>query len=353
MTTSPPDHPARYAEEAGLAADLQRIAQIAVREAAVVKEDERLLVLTDTGGDPRLADLVAAEGAAAGAEVVVNSFPSIGSIHDIPPRVEATILDSDVIIPLCRSRILYAKVLSDLRDRGGRMLYMADVPTEFFRRPIVLNSDYDELARLAAAFERIWSQSGLLTVTTSAGTDARMQLDAAREPSISSCRAANPGDKDYLPGGAWFCCPLEDTVEGTFVIDCSMEPGVTGGVVTQPVVLHVETGVVKTIEGGAQAEEFAEWLRSCDEQVWGISHNGGGFNRFASRIGNLMEDERILGSFNIAGGNNQAGWPGRNSSSFHWDAMMLDATYALGGEPICQDGQFVHPELVAAMQPTS
>lgn len=324
--------------------ELERVARIAVTQAAAVRPGEKLLVLTDTGGDPRLADLVAAEGRAAGAEVVLASFAQVSSIHDLPERIVAAMDASDVVLPLCRSRILYADATKRVSDHG-RLLYMADVPTEFFLRPIVLECDYDRLARLADAFAQVLAVDGDLTVTTPAGTRATMRMEASRGLSISSCRAHVRGDHDYLPGGAWFACPIEETVEGTFVIDSSMEPGVAGGIVTEPVVLQVQAGRVVAVEGGPQAAEFTAWLDSCDDQIRGIAHNGGGFNAQASRIGNLMEDERILGSFNIAGGNNQSGWPGNNSSSFHWDAMMLNATYELAGVRLCEDGRFVHPDL--------
>lgn len=324
--------------------ELERVARIAVTQAAAVRPGEKLLVLTDTGGDPRLADLVAAEGRAAGAEVVLASFAQVASIHDLPERIVAALDASDVVIPLCRSRILYADAVKRVSDHG-RLLYMADVPTEFFLRPIVLECDYDRLARLAAAFAQVLDVDGEMTVTTPAGTRATMRMRASRGLSISSCRAHDRGDHDYLPGGAWFACPIEETVEGTFVVDSSMEPGVAGGIVDQPVVLQVEAGRVVAVEGGPQAAEFTAWLDSCDDQIRGIAHNGGGFNAQASRIGNLMEDERILGSFNIAGGNNQSGWPGGNSSSFHWDAMMLNATYELDGVRLCEGGRFVHPDL--------
>jgi leucyl aminopeptidase (aminopeptidase T) len=74
------------------------------------------------------------------------------------------------------------------------------------------------------------------------------------------CRAHNRGDHGYLPGGAWFGCPAEESVSGTSVIDCSMEPGVAGGIVTDPVVLEFRDGRIVSLEGGAQAAEFRTWL---------------------------------------------------------------------------------------------
>jgi leucyl aminopeptidase (aminopeptidase T) len=348
-TPTMPDHPLSATSQLARAEALAKVADIAVRQCAGVRPGERLLVLTDTAGDPQLADLIAAAGRAQGAETLLISMPWAPTIHDIPPRVQEAVAASDVVIPVCRSRILYSSTIRNI-PKTGRCLYMADVPTENFLRPVVLEADYQQLARYAEVFERIFSVDGELTVRTKAGTNATMTMRGHVPLSISSCRSHHKGDHDYLPGGAWFGCPIEESVNGTFVIDSSMEPGVAGGILTEPVVLTFRDGVLVDIDGGAQAREFEAWLDSCDDQIRGVAHNGGGFNAAAQRVGNLMEDERILGAFNIAGGNNQSGWPGKNSSSYHWDAMMLNATYSYNGVPICEDGVFVHPDLVAVAE---
>jgi len=340
------DHVRSFAASAQRNAAVAKIARIAIHDCAGVRSGETVLIVTDNAGDPELADLLAHEARSVGAEVVVIGFGYVQTILEIPERVSAAIRASDVVIPVCQSRILYSAAIKAARERG-RILYMADFPTEMLMRPVVQLADYGALAAYGEAFPEIFAAGGELRVTTPAGTDATMQMLPDRRLSISTCRVRGPGERDYLPGGAWFGCPDETSVNGTFVIDCSMEPGVVGGVVEEPVRMTFVRGAMVELAGGDQAEEFRSWLESCDEMIWNVSHNGGGFNAHASRIGNLMEDERILGSFNIAGGNNQSGWPGSNASSFHWDAMMLQATYSLDGVPICERGEWVHPRLVA------
>jgi leucyl aminopeptidase (aminopeptidase T) len=327
---------------------LAKVAEIAVAKCAAVQPGERLLVLTDTGGDPDLSDAIADAGSRAGAEVVVLRFDKVETISEIPERVAAAMASSDVVIPVCKSRILYSDAVRNVK-LTGRMLYMADFPTELFMRPVVLDADYDGLHRLAEAFSALLSGDHELRVESRRGTKATMTMVASRDLALSTCRAHSRGDHDYLPGGAWFGCPIEESVNGTFVIDCSIEPGVTGGVLNEPIALTYRDGQLVAIEGGAEAREFQAWIDSRDAQLRGFSHNGAGFNRAASRIGNLMEDERIMGAFNIAGGNNTLGWPGTNQSRFHFDGMMFDATYSVDGVLLCEDGQFVHPALLAAI----
>lgn len=341
------DHPRSVTAASDRLAEVSKIAEIAIRDCAGVQPGEKVLIVNDNAGDPEFAGLLAGFARAAGGEAVLVSFSYAPTIDELPERVAEMIVNSDVVIPVCQSRILYSRAIKTAEERG-RVLYMADFPTEMLMRPVVSQADYGQLARYGAAFEKIFAPGGELRVTTPAGTDAVMQMVPGRRLSVSTCRAHNRGDHDYLPGGAWFGCPVEESVSGTFVIDCSMEPGVAGGIVTDPVVVEFREGRITSLGGGAQASEFRSWLDAADAKIWQVAHNGGGFNAAASRIGNLMEDERILGTFNIAGGNNQSGWPGTNDSHFHWDAMMFEASYSLGGVPICERGRFVHPLLTGA-----
>jgi leucyl aminopeptidase (aminopeptidase T) len=328
-------------------AALKDVAEIAVGECARVRPNERLLVLTDTSGDPALADAIADAGRRRGAEVILMRFEQVEMITKIPNRVEAAMAISDVVIPVCKSRILYSNAIKKARA-NGRVLYMADVATDLFLRPAVRSADYDELARLGHAFKEILGGNHVVRVTSPSGTQATMQMVTDRDLVVSVCRAHKQGDHDYLPGGAWFGCPLEQSVNGSFVIDCSIEPGVQGGLLTEPIALHYKDGWLVAIEGGSQAQEFQAWLDACDEDIRGVAHNGGGFNRAASPIGNLMEDERITGAFNIACGNNTMGWPGKNHSKYHFDGMILRSSYWVDDVPVCENGKFVHPLLNAA-----
>ena len=341
------DHPRSVPAARNRLAAVSKIAEIAICDCARVRPGEKVLIVNDNAGDPEFAGLLTGFARDAGGEAVLVSFDYVPTIDELPERVAEMIVNSDVVIPVCQSRILYSRAIKTAEERG-RVLYMADFPTEMLLRPVVSEADYGQLARYGAALEEIFAPGGDLRVTSPAGTDAVMQMVPGRRLSVSTCRAHNRGDHDYLPGGAWFGCPVEESVTGTFVIDCSMEPGVAGGIVTDPVVLEFREGRITRLDGGAQAAEFRSWLDACDEKIWNVAHNGGGFNAAASRIGNLMEDERILGTFNIAGGNNQSGWPGSNDSHFHWDAMMFQASYSLDGVPICEQGRFVHPLLAAA-----
>ena len=259
------NHQLSFAASQARSAEVSRIARIAIQECAGVRPGESVLIVNDNAGDPALADYLAAEARQAGAEVMVVVFTYVSTILDLPPRVAEAIVSSDVVIPICQSRILYSAALRTARERG-RVLYMADFPTEMLLRPVVREADYGQLAAYGSVFAELLTPGGQLRVTTPAGTDAVMQMVPGRRVSLSTCRVREAGQRDYLPGGAWFACPEETSVNGTFVIDCSMEPGVEGGVVNEPVVIEFREGTITHLGGGPQSGEFRRWLEGCDEK---------------------------------------------------------------------------------------
>ncbi|MEG1537997.1 MAG: hypothetical protein RR387_06910, partial [Clostridiales bacterium] len=66
----------------------------------------------------------------------------------------------------------------------------------------------------------------------------------------------------------------------------------------------------------------------------------------ACYTGNLMEDERVWNAFCISGGTNVMNFLGKNTAKSHWDGMCDKITMVIDGVPICEDGKFIHPDLV-------
>ena len=91
--------------------------------------------------------------------------------------------------------------------------------------------------------------------------------------------------------------PIEDTINGTIVFDGSFSGGGEAelGVLKTPVRLTVEKGVIKDVQGGAEAKFIAKWLASFnDERMYQMAHISYGFNP-GSGDGLCTEDERVWG----------------------------------------------------------
>ena len=89
-------------------------------------------------------------------------------------------------------------------------------------------------------------------------------------------------------------------MNGTVVIDGSWD----SALVDEPVVLQIENGLVVDVKGGTVAAqirqtfgETAKRLKAKDqENVWTIAEFGFGMNPNARLAGNVLEDEKKLGT---------------------------------------------------------
>lgn len=77
------------------------------------------------------------------------------------------------------------------------------------------------------------------------------------------------------------------------------------GLIREPVRVHVEQGVIKTIEGGKEADILRAKLASFhDDRVYVIAEIGVGMNDMARLSGRMLEDEGAYGTMHIGIGNN-------------------------------------------------
>lgn len=334
-------------KEYELVKQLDKVADIAIKRCAKVKSGEKVLILGDTGSDERVMDLFQYKCKEVGAEALKMSFHFVESVLQIPERVSHAMWECDVLFPFTKSQILYSDAIAGTLKKG-RILYMSDLETHNMLRPVILEADFEEMSQIGPIIKSIIQNAKKLQVKTKAGTDAIMYMDSNRPARCTDSVADKAGELDYLPGGSWSAAPIEESVNGTFVVDVSLYPV---GLLDEPVIFTYENGWIKNIEGGKQAKKMKDWLKyrqeinNGDKMHYFFSHIGGGLNKKASATGNLMEDERIWNAFCISGGSNQMTFKGKNNAHSHWDGMCRDCTLIVDGVQVIEDGKFVHPQL--------
>lgn len=122
------------------------------------------------------------------------------------------------------------------------------------------------------------------------------------------------------------------------------------GRLAAPVTLRAAGGRVQKIEGGREAEEFASWLRSFDdENMFRLAHICYGFNPGARLTGNVLEDERVWGCTEWGLGYQSAADvpPDGIPAKSHTDGICLNSSVWIDGIQLLDRGKVVHPELEA------
>ena len=119
-----------------------------------------------------------------------------------------------------------------------------------------------------------------------------------------------------------------------------MDGSIAGiGLVSEPVHLIVEDGHLTSARGG-QGMELMELLTAHGEDGTTVAELGIGTNEKAILTGEILEDEKILGTCHVAFGAS-AGIGGTVQVPVHLDCIVLEPTVELDGEPIVRAGELL------------
>lgn len=307
-----------------------------------IKPEERVVLYTDTKKNRDLVDSFYQAAVLTGAEVAV--------VYTTPRETDRTPLSvalhamrgADMILDLASSMWIYTEALSELLDEGKRILScVSDIDTCLKLKP-----DPDIVARVNKG-GRLLDRAEKIEVRSKAGSQLTLNK-RGRRGVFQDGLAPNPGDWDNYPAYQVACAPLEDSATGRLVL----EPGdlfvTLKRIVNEQIVLELEDGHIVNIEGQSDAEMLRTWFASWeDPNAYTTSHIGFGCDPRADVASyQLMEWETLAGGVMIAFGSNILRFlGGKNQSRAHIDIVMRKADFLLDGEPIVEQGEFVHPEL--------
>ena len=171
-----------------------------------------------------------------------------------------------------------------------------------------------------------------------AGTDLRLGV-AGRPFEVD---AGGTGGGSNMPGGEFFCCPLEDSAEGEIVF--GEFPAVRRGREVTGIRLRFDTG--RVVEASASTnEDFFFQLLDTDDGARRLGELGIGCNPGITRsIGSPYFDEKIDGTVHLAVGHGFPSVGGTNESMVHWDIVkdLRDGgRIEVDGEVVQEDGQWL------------
>jgi leucyl aminopeptidase (aminopeptidase T) len=166
-------------------------------------------------------------------------------------------------------------------------------------------------------------------ISTEAGTDLKFSIHG-RNAQPDTGLFHNPGDFGNLPAGEAFIAPVEGTGEGEVVVDGSMVD-VLRGVIK----MKFENGIVTELRG---SRKLSRMLEESGPRSRNLAEFGLGTNPKARLIGNVLEDEKVLGSCHIALGDNST-FGGKVRAGIHIDGIILKPTIKLDGKILMENGK--------------
>ena len=312
--------------------DLAPAVTTVVRRCLDVRPGEDVLVITDAAVRG-LGEALRDEAAAAGGDAVLAVMDERATDGSEPPRTLAAALAAcDVFIAPTSRSLSHTTARRRASEAGSRGATMPGVTEEMLAR--VMAVDFEAMAARSRAVAAVLSAGTTARVTCERGTDLALDL-SGRDGIADDGGLTERGAFGNLPCGEGFVSPAGG--EGTAVVASLAPLGLSEG----PATLTLRGGHLTAAEGGLGPEYLAR-LAVHGDQGTNLAELGVGTNDRAILTGNVLEDEKILGTVHIAFGAS-AGIGGNISVPIHLDAVVLDATLEVDGVRVLDAGRFVLP----------
>jgi leucyl aminopeptidase (aminopeptidase T) len=263
---------------------------------------------------------------------------------DEPPTPVANLMrQQSVIIAPTRYSLTHTKAIRQALKDGARVATMPGMNVEMFTKGGI-SADFTEIKRKISDLSPLFRRKRIVNVKSDNGTDVTFEVNWREWKMDDNGICNRPKMLTNLPAGKVFVLPRENSMNGTIVIDGSWE----SNLVDEPVTFTIEDGLVIDVKGGAIAasirQEFGEAARRQNtkyrENVWTVAEFGFGMNPMARLLGNVLEDEKRLGTCYFAVGDNTS-LGGSAAVGIHIPGVLKNASVWLDDTPIIENGKML------------
>lgn len=281
-----------------------------------------------------IAESLAAASEPRARAVRLLAFPSVSRHGEEPPAdVAEAMAGADVVFAATSRSLSQTQARTDASRRGARIASLPTVTEEIFVRAMPIN--YAMLKRTSAALAARLTSAVSAHITTPAGTDIVLSL-RGREGRSDDGDLTQKGAFGNLPAGEGYIAPIETVGDGIIVVDGSLAGY---GRLPAPLRIVVEQGRVISAETDA-GRWLLETLDAGGEQGRSLAELGIGTNPAAILTGNVLEDEKVVGTAHLAFGAS-AGLGGVNTAGVHIDGVLLQPTVDLDAGRVLDNGHLL------------
>lgn len=313
--------------------DLERAVAAVIDDCLGVRAGEEVLVIANPA-TLGLGERLRGRAGQAGADAVLALMAERHSHAAEPPRpVAAAMKEADVVLAPTVQSLSHTAARKAASEAGARIATLPGVTETMLAR--VMSADMDELRRRGRAIAAILDAGSEARITCARGSDLRLGLEGRKAiPDAGELTA--PGAFGNLPCGEGFISPDDRASEGTLVVDGTIA-GV--GIPVAPVTLTVADG--RLVEAsGAEGAALVELLTADSEDGRIVAELGVGTNEKAELTGNVLEDEKLLGTVHVAFGASAA-IGGRVQVPVHLDCVVMKPTLTVDGTEVVRGGELL------------
>ena len=310
--------------------DLGPAVETVVRRCLRVEAGEEVVVVVDLA-TRMIGEALRDEARAVGGDAVLMVMDERATDGTEPPAsIAAALAACDVFIAPTTRSLSHTSARKRANEAGARGATMPGVTEDMLAR--VMAVDFDAMGSRSKAVAAALEAGTRARVTCPRGTDLRVAIDG--RPGISDDgELTERGAFGNLPCGEGFISPVYG--EGT-IVAASLAPL---GLSIDPARLTVAEGRLVAADGGL-GPQFIELLLSHGALGTNLAELGVGTNDRARLTGNVLEDEKILGTVHVAFGASAA-IGGTVSVPIHLDVVVLDASLEVDGRQVLDAGRYV------------
>lgn len=314
---------------------IQKAARLALKDYMGLEESETLLVIAD----PKMREIAIAiyeAGNIISKEAFYIEMRERELNGEEPPEQIADLMKSvDVVIAVTSKSLTHTNARRNASKIGVRVGTMPGITMETMIR--CLNGNIDRVLELTHKVNGAFQNVSKVKVLAKHGTN--VTFDITNRKSVASTGVLrNIGESGNLPSGEVYVAPIENSVNGIIAFDESIA---TLGVLTHPVYVEVKDGLITKISGrGGEARLFGKLVNRFGDKSKTVAEFGIGTNPYAKICGEILEDEKVLGTIHFAFGNNLS-FGGTNDVQFHVDGLVSKPTVYFDDKIIMEDGKLL------------
>ncbi len=308
---------------------LEKSVNVVLKQCMGLKERESCLIVTDK--DLKNVGEILFRNSLKISKRAKLMFTPIPDAHGAEPPKEIAdeMKKYDVVLLATTKSLTHTRARKSASKKGARIASMPGIAADMMGR--ALNVDFHKVRKLNNKLISILKKKTKIRITTKKGTDVEFYVKNRKWLSDDG-KKKKKGSVGNLPAGEIFIAPLENRTNGNLVVDASV-----GGLgkVDKDVAIKIKDGFIQSVAGGKIAREFKNILR---KRLYGnVAELGIGTNPKAKITGEVLEDEKVMGTCHIAFGNNKH-FGGKIDVPFHVDVVIKNPTIYADNKLVMKDG---------------
>ncbi len=314
---------------------LEKAAEIAVKQCMGVQSEETVLIVTDSP-KKSIGQALFTVAQNYAQEALLLEIKPRNINGEEPPGAVAEIMKlvNVVMCPTSKS-LTHTDARREACKAGARVGTLPGITEDMMIR--TMSADYHRIADLTYKVSEILDNGSTAHLTTELGTDITIPIRGIKAIS-STGLITEAGTFGNLPSGESYLMPEEGKSHGVFIVDGSMA-GI-GKIKDKPIRIMVEDGMVVEITGGQEADRLNKMVQEVGEKARNLAELGVGTNYMATITGDILEDEKVAGTVHLALGNNVS-MGGTVNVGFHVDGIITHPTLRIDDKILLDKGHLL------------